>query len=246
MYQPTLGRFLSRDPLGEGGVDVLYDNNEFGDWLTEMRNTYGYVSNNPVRYVDPTGLLSIDVPLGLTPETGVGSNDVYVCFREIRAETLGEHVARACDCPHTDIYSEHDGEIRHGGLGGIPKGMGGTFPPAGYTCRKMERYVPPTFGEQFRDLVLGRIDFNSDVLEHGIGKGKSCAAATDREIVDCIRSFPKPLTTPGLLANCQTDVQNALEACCLTGFKSTNTILRESFDPRGCPLSTSTMPGNKL
>ena len=38
-YQPTLCRFLSRDPLG---------------YLPDA-NLYRYVSNNPLRYVDPLG-----------------------------------------------------------------------------------------------------------------------------------------------------------------------------------------------
>ncbi len=37
-YDPTTGRFLSRDPIGDG------------------RNWYAYVANNPVRFADPTGL----------------------------------------------------------------------------------------------------------------------------------------------------------------------------------------------
>jgi len=37
------GRFLSKDPLSFDGGDV---------------NLYGYVSNNPVNYTDPTGLLA--------------------------------------------------------------------------------------------------------------------------------------------------------------------------------------------
>ena len=56
MLSPALGRFLSRDPLPlNGDPDVLYDNNWFGDWLTMMRNLYGYTSNNPVNYLDPSG-----------------------------------------------------------------------------------------------------------------------------------------------------------------------------------------------
>ena len=40
-YDPQVGRFISEDPLGFGGGDV---------------NLYGYVQNNPVMFVDPSGL----------------------------------------------------------------------------------------------------------------------------------------------------------------------------------------------
>jgi len=40
VYDPTVGRWLSRDPIGEeGGI-----------------NLYGYVFNNPIRLIDPLGL----------------------------------------------------------------------------------------------------------------------------------------------------------------------------------------------
>jgi RHS repeat-associated protein len=42
-YAPAIGRWMNRDPLGEaGGI-----------------NLYGFVSNNPVNWVDPWGLWSI-------------------------------------------------------------------------------------------------------------------------------------------------------------------------------------------
>jgi hypothetical protein len=44
MYKPTLGRFLSRDPLNANGVDVLDPEPDL--------NEYAYTRNNPVNYVD--------------------------------------------------------------------------------------------------------------------------------------------------------------------------------------------------
>jgi RHS repeat-associated protein len=56
MYSPQLGRFLSRDPLVDGQPDIFYDNNWFGDALTQMQNLYGYADNNPVNVTDPSGM----------------------------------------------------------------------------------------------------------------------------------------------------------------------------------------------
>ena len=43
-YDPTVGRFISEDPIGFGGGDV---------------NLYVYCGNNPVLYMDPLGLLDL-------------------------------------------------------------------------------------------------------------------------------------------------------------------------------------------
>lgn len=69
MYQPVLSRFQSLDPLSPNGVDLLDDNNWFGDRLTRMRMQYGdggvmsgyaYANNNPMRYIDPSGQRAFD------------------------------------------------------------------------------------------------------------------------------------------------------------------------------------------
>jgi RHS repeat-associated protein len=68
MYQPTLGRFLSRDPLSATGVDVLTDTGFYGERLAAMlanpwyyggnwSHAYVYAGNNPILYVDPSGLV---------------------------------------------------------------------------------------------------------------------------------------------------------------------------------------------
>jgi RHS repeat-associated protein len=48
-YDPRVGRFLSEDPIGFGGRDV---------------NFYGYVHNDPLRFVDPNGLRRCNPILG--------------------------------------------------------------------------------------------------------------------------------------------------------------------------------------
>jgi RHS repeat-associated protein len=50
-YDPEVGRWLQRDPIGFAGGDS---------------NLYGYVINDPINYVDPTGLMKLpETPAGL-------------------------------------------------------------------------------------------------------------------------------------------------------------------------------------
>jgi RHS repeat-associated protein len=56
-YDPTVGRFISQDPLGFGGGDV---------------NLYAYVKNNPVNFVDPEGLKNRGMIAGGTETLACG------------------------------------------------------------------------------------------------------------------------------------------------------------------------------
>lgn len=71
MYNPVLGRFLSRDPLSSTGVDLLTDSGFYSERLEDMRenpwefvthstNPYNYCENNPTNRIDPSGLQSRD------------------------------------------------------------------------------------------------------------------------------------------------------------------------------------------
>ena len=77
-YDPMEGIFISKDPIGFAGGDV---------------NLFGYVQNNPVNWIDPTGLDPID------PNTG-RANSVLRC-----------HV-----CPHDDPTENAIGGAIIGGM----------------------------------------------------------------------------------------------------------------------------------
>jgi RHS repeat-associated protein len=67
-YDPEIGRFISKDPIGFAGGDL---------------NLYAYVQNNPVSRIDPLGLWYIDINvslgiiLGGTGGVMIGPNGIY-------------------------------------------------------------------------------------------------------------------------------------------------------------------------
>ncbi|MFH1947125.1 MAG: RHS repeat-associated core domain-containing protein [Candidatus Magasanikbacteria bacterium] len=67
-YNPTTGRFISRDPfLGRDG-DVL------------SKNSYIYVKNNPLKYVDPTGEIEEEIKKQLEEIQNNTANGLYIAM----------------------------------------------------------------------------------------------------------------------------------------------------------------------
>jgi hypothetical protein len=66
-YRPWRGgRFLSRDPLGEGGFEAVAQgrtkaSNRGMRRLADAGNVYCFVGNNPVSLIDPLGLCKIEI-----------------------------------------------------------------------------------------------------------------------------------------------------------------------------------------
>ncbi len=62
MYQPKLGRFMSRDPMPENGITVLSpvpDMRKYYKQDEEREHEYVYAQNNPINRIDSSGLCSV-------------------------------------------------------------------------------------------------------------------------------------------------------------------------------------------
>jgi uncharacterized protein RhaS with RHS repeats len=86
-YDPGIGRFLSQDPLPGG-------------------HAYAYVRNNPVRYVDPSGLnpcgVAVTVAVGVSATTGAGTAGTTVVVTSTGALAVCTGVVLVAVCEASD------------------------------------------------------------------------------------------------------------------------------------------------
>jgi len=166
------------------------------------------------------------MPLHLLDPFGLkGEPDVfYICWRQAR-DKCGEKL----NLSHTDIYSEQCGEIRVG-FGGeqvLKNPRKAPINEPGWECQKLRR---ENYADTYHDCeiptliiltLLGQVDTADRYVHYGIGAKKKCKDATDADIIDCLKKAPVPgdrSRGSGPVNNCQIDVQNAQDSCCLSGF----------------------------
>lgn len=94
-YNPTTGRWLSRDPIGELGfrASLMDLGEENASESNEDTTPYTYVSNDPANSIDPTGLFSISDFISLVSCSPCGSisvaGSIKVTKVQFKAITFG-------------------------------------------------------------------------------------------------------------------------------------------------------------
>ncbi len=174
-YNPSTGRWISRDPIGEKGGS----------------NLYGFVRNNGVSDVDELGLIPPDLPppnymppprpKPLPPDpTGFA-----LCIRDVNPVGFGEnalligfkilHPRTPTD--HAYLHYKHCDKCERVGWG-----IGGTKPGA-----------PPKNETIFNPTDCKPCKRTDSLLQYGAPRKKG-TEATDSDILDCISEVPTSKT----------------------------------------------------
>jgi len=97
-YDPSVGRFLSRDPLSTSLED------------TSQIDRYSYAANDPVNHVDPSGQQAIPAPVPVNPSSpgagGAAIEYIGLVAKLAAAIPIAIGVGRAGSCLITNLASE--------------------------------------------------------------------------------------------------------------------------------------------
>lgn len=184
-----------------------------GRWLE--RDPAGYVDGGSLyQYVSSNSVTGLD-PLGLAPNNASDSAcckqpplEFFVGSRDTQLADPVEQSVANCLGGHVDIY--YGDELIRVGKGGA--GAPGQLVVDGV---KLELLTRRTKGSLWMDP------------KHA-GPSKPCSLASDADIVWCLRNYPVSKRAQSDTDNCQTDVYDAMKACCVDGYSSVSTNYRSA------------------
>jgi RHS repeat-associated protein len=192
-YNPSLRRWISRDPIQErGGV-----------------NLYGMVRNSPVNQWDLLGLAGESIPIepylagyNLTmmqpifvyPEKKQQDCSSGFCVVGDTIQTWYGGAFAMLGIEHVDIT--YNGQVVYVGRGGAASRLNDEY-----------KKIRSSYPQSRRSDGTMRFGDKAGCLK--------CKDATDADILNCLRKRP-----PSAGRNCQGDVQDATGDCCLSGFRT--------------------------
>jgi RHS repeat-associated protein len=100
-YDPSLGRWINRDPIGDSGFDAIRE--QATSLLVDNLNRHRLVSNNPVNNIDYMGLAA--VPSGTCSGATPLNNNSAECEKYGNRTYLGASLKCFCQCPLNDPWS---------------------------------------------------------------------------------------------------------------------------------------------
>ncbi len=195
-YNPSTGRWLNRDPLGEkGGI-----------------NLYGFVANSPVNWVDADGQAIMPMPSMpyyppyIPPPPPQYPEGFAMCQRDVAVDGPSDVTGKCCNSfggQHTYLQYVNTPKPPEQGPTYV---WGWGF--SGGTRTKSERHFDPSSCKPCKK--------NGNGLKFGSGAGKASDKATDDEIRDCImnRKPTRPYSFPRYV--CTDWAKEAAKDCGLT------------------------------
>jgi len=192
-YNPSTGRWLSRDPIAEKGGP----------------NLYGMVRNSPVNQWDLLGLageslpiepylagynLTMMQPIFVYPEKKQQDCSSGFCVVGDTIQTWYGGAFEMLGIEHVDIT--YNGQVIYVGRGGAASRLNAEY-----------KKTRSSYPQSRRSDGTMRFGDKAGCLK--------CKDATDADILNCLRKRP-----PSAGRNCQGDVQDATGDCCLSGFRT--------------------------